>query len=204
MRKISSKVRKKKLRRNSANFAQKIQPFRGNPTCLKTGFDVVRSYRPHCQRKHFPQEFQTCQCCQVGTYLLLFYLYHLSYPIVSHFFFISYLRLFNLYQFSYPILSYFIFYLILSSLILSLSLILSYLLSFYLYHLSYPILSYFILITYLILSYLILSLSLILSYLLLFDLYHLFYPIYLFYLMLIIKSFGRKEKFYLYISGFQI
>ena len=32
MRKNSAKVRKKILRENSANFAQKIQPFRGNPT----------------------------------------------------------------------------------------------------------------------------------------------------------------------------
>ena len=33
MRKNSAKVRKKKLARNSANFAQQIYPFRGNPTC---------------------------------------------------------------------------------------------------------------------------------------------------------------------------
>ena len=31
MGKNSAKVRKKYLRENSANFAQKIQPFRGNP-----------------------------------------------------------------------------------------------------------------------------------------------------------------------------
>ena len=128
--------------------------------CLKTGLDVDRSYRPHCQRKHFPQEFQTCQCCQVGSYsFFLFYFYHLSYPIFSCFIFITYL--------------------ILSYLILSLSLILSYLILFYLYHLSYPIFSYFILITYFILFI-------------------------LFYLMLIIKSFGKKEKFYVYIPGFPI
>ena len=38
MRKNSAKVRKKNLLENSANFAQKIQPFRGNPTYI---FDVV-------------------------------------------------------------------------------------------------------------------------------------------------------------------
>ena len=31
MRKNNAKVRKKKFRENSANFAQKIQPFRENP-----------------------------------------------------------------------------------------------------------------------------------------------------------------------------
>ena len=160
--------------------------------CLKTGLDVDRSYRPHCQRKHFPQEFQTCQCCQVGTYLLLFYLYHISYPNVSYFFFISYLiflRLFNLYLLSYSILSYF-------------SFILFFLLLFYLYHLSYPIFSCFIFITYLILSYLILSLSLILSYLLLFYLNHLFYPIYLILSYAYNQKFRKERKIFRLYTGF--
>ena len=54
-------------------------------TYLKTGLGVFRSDRPYCKREHIPQEFQACQCCQVGnlTYLILFYLI-LSYLILSY------------------------------------------------------------------------------------------------------------------------